>query len=156
MARSDSAFNADGSWNEEAYRADLARTPRKEEVGVESVWEIDDNVKFPGVWKVTKINPSMLQLVNETGDRLKAPVSALRRTDKPFVVKENVFKPHAGTVVTPVRDLGPRAPKAGTAYVVLKTVGFEDVQLAVLNGDGKYWPRIPINLLQPFTGTINL
>lgn len=149
----DLSWNDDGSFNREWYDADRARVPDRTEVGVGSTWEVA-LPKYPGVWKVTKVNPRSIDLVDGTGARLRVDVDLLRRTAFAFIEVEGVYRPRTGHLVTPVRDLGPRGPQVGVAYVVLKTIGHDAVQLAVVNGDGRYWPKIPISVLGPYEGTV--
>jgi hypothetical protein len=153
--KADPSWNADGTFNAAGHEADLARIPSRTEVGVDSVWEVAHD-KYPGAWKVTKVNPRSIDLVNTTGGRLRADVGLLRRTGLEFVADTTAYRPRTGAVVTPVRDLGSRGPQKGTAYVVLKTVGLVEVSLAVLNGDGRHWPTIPCDLLEAYHGTVEL
>jgi hypothetical protein len=157
MARhSDPFTKPDGSFDVAAYDTDQARVPKREEVGLGSVWEIDpSHDDLAGVWKVEKVNPTTFLLVNTTGARLKAPLALLRRTDKPYVTQD-LYRPHTGAVVTVAADVGgARGLKAGTAYVVTQTVGLENVKVAQLgDDDGLVWSKIPITLLQPYRGTL--
>lgn len=153
--KADPAWNADGSYNAEGAEADQKRTPSRAEVGVGSIWEIALD-KYPGAWKVTKVNPRSIDLVNPTGARLRADVGLLRRTELGFVVDETAYLPHTGAVVTVATDFGgPRGLRAGTAYVVVKTLGIDTAKVAELGDDnGLVWPSIPVTVLRPYRGTI--
>jgi hypothetical protein len=155
MARYDDPYtNPDGSFNLEAYEAEQTRIPKRHEIGIGSVWEMNDPVKFPGVWKVTKINPRMISLINERGQELRADIGLLRRTDKIFTEVTNSFRPRPGMVVTTsanVRDL-----VANTPLVIFKLVSVEFVHVTPIGGaTNKYW-KLPVASLAQFHGTITL
>jgi hypothetical protein len=144
-----------GRFDAEAHARYESLHPTRAEIGVGSVWEIlDEQDRYPGAWKVTKVNPKTVLLVDETGRQLKSDVYGLVRTELKFVEKPNVYRPHIGHVVTS-SVLKSRTHDTSTKLFVFKIAG--DVANCIPVGeDSTSYYKLPVVSLTQYRGTITV
>lgn len=127
-------------------------TPQRFEVRPGTVWKLADAERFPGVWKVVKVNPRTVALVDAGGRQVRADVEYLRRTNERFEEQGTTFYPRPGTLVTS-KLLTRYGVTDAEALVVIKFDGATANVVRVNATDNRYW-RVPLSHVAPFVGTL--
>lgn len=118
------------------------------DVKVGQLWRTDDDKKFPGVWKIIKVNRTTVALVNEYGNRLNAEPYYL----VPLLPGDTFTERQVITVGTVVK-VGDGRRNPGH-YVVIAAKG-ETANVAKVNGeDGRYLRGVPFANLTVVTVTV--
>lgn len=130
---------ADKTYAETVDLAEFAM-PQKWDGRIGDVVEVDHPKCKGVVYRVEKINPRTIGMIDPYGAKIKADAYMVRATDKPFELKSPDEQITLGTVVTFARTGGP-VKSTTERYVVFKHDP-TSANVVLLGGDGGRYVRV--------------